>query len=65
MPESFRNDFRAIMPPQQTCAMARIEPAFNRAREVLMVFALGFDSPWFGIMPQPGVAIVFPLISQP
>ena len=64
MPECFRHDLGAIRSSQKTRAVSGVEPLLDRAGETLVIFALDFDIPRFGMHTQPGLALILPLIAQ-
>jgi hypothetical protein len=62
MPQGICDNLRAIAPPQKTGSMSRIEAAFDSAGEALMILAVRFDGPRFGMDLQPCLSLVLPLV---
>src|SRR4029453_9494003 len=58
------DDLCTIMTPQNTQAVSGIEPALNRSREPLMIFALNINTPRLWINTQPCFTFRLPLSAQ-
>ena len=64
VPQRLCHDFGTVVSPQNECAMASIELAFDCAGEAFVIFALDFAAPRLRMDAQPRLAFRFPLSAQ-